>query len=187
MIGEQFGRLTVTEAAGVRNQKRLWRCMCACGSAVVVATGSLRSGNTQSCGCLKISKQTIHGGSKTRTYRIWQAMLNRCRQEQHAQYYGDLTVCDRWHDFSNFLADMGDAPPGLSIDREDNGLGYSPENCRWATQTEQTRNTRRRVEYEHQAQRKSLIEWSESLGIKHERLRGRLRRGWSFEDAIAAN
>jgi hypothetical protein len=185
MIGETFSRLTVVETAGVRNEKRMWKCRCECGSLVVVPTGSLRSGNSKSCGCLKIERQTKHGQWQTRTYHIWQAMLNRCRQEQHAYYYGDKTVCPRWRDFTNFIADMGEAPDGMSIDRIDNDGDYTPDNCRWATQTQQTRNTRRRKEYEFRGERHSLIEWAEKLGVTHELLRGRIRRGWRFEDAAA--
>lgn len=188
MIGERFTRLVVIERLGTtRSQKRLWRCRCDCGNDVSAATGSLRSGNTKSCGCLKLDQLTRHGQHETRTYRIWQAMLNRCRQDQFKKYYDKITICERWNEFANFLADMGPAPDGLSIDRKDNTRGYEPENCRWATQTEQVRNTRRRTEYEHNGQRRSLIEWAEELGISHERLRGRIRRGWRFEDAIARN
>jgi hypothetical protein len=83
-----------------------------------------------------------HGMSKTRTYLIWKAMLTRCRTKRYAKYYGDKPVCDRWHSFEAFLEDMGEAPPGLTLDREDNRLGYSPANCRWASWAAQAQNTR---------------------------------------------
>lgn len=184
MIGEVFGQLTVVSIGWVRNGKRLWRCSCACGAERLVPTGALRSGNTKSCGCMRESRFLSHGLSKTRTYRIWRAMLNRCRQAQYEKYYGSLTVCERWSAFENFLSDMGEAPEGLSIDRKDNNKGYAPDNCRWATQTQQVRNTRRRVEYEWNGERHSLIEWAEAKGIPFERLRGRIRYGWSIDDAL---
>ena len=187
MIGEKFARLTVVAERGIRNHKRMWECRCECGGVTVAATGQLRSGGTKSCGCLKRDIQTKHGMWKSRTYSIWNAMLNRCRQAQHKKYYADIGICERWRQFENFLTDMGEAPEGMSIDRIDNAKGYSPDNCRWATQRTQVRNTRRRTEYEYKGERKSLIEWAETLGMSFEMLRGRIRRGWSFHDAIRSD
>lgn len=189
MIGERFERLVVSARAGTRSAKRMWFCVCDCGLTVTVSTGDLRSGNSRSCGCLKREQSTTHGQHGSRTYAIWQAMHNRCRNPSHQAYpyYGGrgIAVCERWADFGNFIADMGGAPDGLTIDRIDNERGYEADNCRWATRKAQVRHTRRRTEYEHGGTRRSLIEWAETLGVSHELLRGRLRRGWSFEDAIA--
>lgn len=187
MAGDVFGRLTIDSFLEVRGRKRFWSCRCLCGNIIETSTGQLRSGKTRSCGCLKIDNQTKHGMYGTRTYRIWQAMLNRCRQDQYSKYYSNIKVCESWTKFENFLNDMGEAPPEKSIDRIDNSLGYFADNCRWATQKEQTRNTRRRKEYQHNGQSMSLIEWAEYLGVSHELLRGRIRRGWSFSDAITKN
>ncbi len=185
MTDERFGSLRVIKLIGSdKHSKRIWQCHCDCGNVVIVPTGDLRSGHTKSCGCLKVSRMRTHGMHNTRTYRIWRAMLNRSRQQQYAKYYSEISVCERWTRFEDFLEDMGDAPDGLSIDRIDNSLGYSPSNCRWATQKQQTRNTRRRKEYELNGKRMSLIEWSEHLGVSHELLRGRVRRGWRFQDAV---
>lgn len=187
LVGHRFGRLMVVAPDSVRNYKQMWRCQCDCGNFIRAATGQLRSGNSKSCGCLKQNLQTKHGQYRTRTYRIWQAMLNRCRQTQYEKYYGHLSVCERWKEFEHFLADMGHAPDTLTLDRIDNSKGYEPANCRWATPTIQARNTRRRKEYEFDGKHMSLIEWAEFLGVKHELLRGRIRRGWEFKDAIATN
>jgi hypothetical protein len=80
--------------------------------------------------------------SKTATYLVWKAMLTRCRTKRYAKYYGDKPVCDRWHSFEAFLEDMGEAPPGLTLDRKDNRLGYCPSNCHWTTPDVQLQNTR---------------------------------------------
>ena len=85
---------------------------------------------------------------KAPLYAVWSAMRQRCSNPRNKDYrhYGGrgITVCDRWAVFENFLADMGERPgPGYSIDRVDNDQGYFPENCRWATQSEQVRNSRR--------------------------------------------
>src|SRR5438876_10103127 len=85
-------------------------------------------------------------GKRTRTYRVWNNMIIRCKYPYADNYerYGGrgITVCKRWQTFANFLADMGVCPPGKTLDRLDNSRGYSPANCRWATALEQGANQR---------------------------------------------
>lgn len=149
LSGRKFGRLTVHSAAARSSTGKLaWACQCECGGRIVALGDNLRRGLTKSCGCLatESAKQrfTTHGLSKSNTYGIWRGMINRCHN--HAapayEYYGALgiSVCDRWHSFENFLSDMGECPPGMSIDRVNNSEGYSPQNCRWATMTVQAAN-----------------------------------------------
>lgn len=153
LAGKRFGRLVVASPAdGWRPGKTYWLCRCDCGANVVVISNSLRSGATQSCGCLQ--RESVartfqkHGqakaGKATRTYRIWQNMLTRCRNKNSAFWhrYGGrgISVCDRWNDFGKFLSDMGEAPTDKSIDRINNDGHYEPSNCRWATAKEQAAN-----------------------------------------------
>jgi len=115
-------------------------------------------GITKSCGCLKklAGKRnlTTHGLTNTRAHGIWRAAKSRCFNPNASNYrhYGGrgITMCDRWkNDFSAFFQDMGECPPGMSLERINHNGDYTPQNCRWATQAEQVRNTRRNVMIEH--------------------------------------
>lgn len=117
-------------------------------------------------------------------------MLERCGNPNNKNFsiYGGrgITVCDEWKDFSIFFADMGKAPSSKhSIDRIDNSLGYSPDNCRWATQKEQVANSRHPRMVEVLGETKSVTEWAEITGTTATVIRQRIHKlGWPAEDAV---
>jgi hypothetical protein len=189
ITGQKFGRLTVVGSAGyVPNGPRrtqAWDCACECGSSTVVRGSDLRGGHTRSCGCTRWS----HRRTDTPEYVTWRCMLRRCTNRKHEQWknYGGrgITVCERWRKFENFYADMGERPSRQhSIDRIDNSVGYSPENCRWALPREQSRNTRVNRLLTHDGETLTLTDWSKRKRIGDGTIRQRLRRGWSTERAL---
>ena len=162
MIGLRFGRLVVTAPAGrTKHGKPTWLCRCDCGSDHVVVGANLRSGNSQSCGCLQReeagARALTHGHAAgvgvSPTYQTWTGMIQRCTnpERKHWERYGGrgISVCTEWAaSFESFLADMGERPEGTSIDRIDGNGNYEPGNCRWATPAEQEANKARRPDFD---------------------------------------
>jgi hypothetical protein len=105
---------------------------------------------------------------------------------KNARDYRDrgISVCERWQSFENFLADMGERPPGKTIDRIDNDRGYEPGNCRWATPTEQQNNKRTNHRLAFNGETLTVCEWADRVGVNRMTLFGRLRTGWSVEKAL---
>jgi hypothetical protein len=130
-----------------------------------------------------------HGARRTRLYVIWTNMKARClnpRNPAYASYGGrGIEICKDWREsFIMFRRDMGEPSPGMEIDRIDNDKGYSPENCRWATCAEQSRNRRSARLLEINGTTKSMSEWAAETGISIGTVWSRLRLGWSAMDAV---
>jgi hypothetical protein len=196
--GERFGRWVVVgeaESVAYRNGQDVRKrvvCQCDCGIERVVHVLSLRAGRSTSCGCrrdenaLRTNTKHGHAAAMSPMYRRWQAIKSRCRNPNHSAYvrYGGrgVMVCDRWaDDFCAFLEDVmleiGDPPPGHSLDRIDNVRGYEPGNVRWATPKEQQRNMRTNRVIEIDGDVRTLAEWAEVSGNLGEVIRSRLARG----------
>jgi hypothetical protein len=121
-------------------------------------------------------------------YRAWRSMKQRCFNPKCRSYrdYGarGITVCERWLVFENFYADMGSRPADMSLERDRNSGNYEPGNCRWATRTEQQRNTRQNKLLTYAGETHCTAEWALRTGIAHNTIYARLKRGWSHERAL---
>lgn len=154
----RYGRLValkITDEKSKRGEGRKWVCVCDCGNHKVIRMSDLRSGKTKSCGCLekenltKISLKNAHGQTKTRLHNIWIGMKNRCnnKNNQAYKYYGGrgISVCDEWNrSYQTFhiWAINNGYNKNLTIDRIDVDGNYQPNNCKWSTRKEQSRNRR---------------------------------------------
>ncbi len=157
LTGQRFGRLVVIKRFGISPKREAaWECLCDCGKTIISCSWNLRSGNTNSCGCLNSDEArkrfTTHNMSSSRLYVVWSAMKQRCYNPSHRAYkrYGGrgISVCDEWlHDFQAFYDwaiangyDENAAFQQCTIDRIDNDKGYTPDNCRWVDVKTQNNN-----------------------------------------------
>lgn len=196
--GTRFARLVVIESMPPKDlgHKREFyvKCLCDCGNTIVTLERSVRHGATRSCGCLdlelKIKRSTKHGMHNSKEYGVWEEIIQRCTNPMNSAWknYGGrgIAVCDAWRSFERFNADMGPRPPGrYTIERIDNSKGYSPDNCKWATEAEQKRNTRRNVVSTLFGYTGCLIDICAKFGLRYQMTAKRLKRGWTIEQCAA--
>jgi hypothetical protein len=201
LTGQRFGRWAVVSFFSSPKSTVHWTCCCDCGTVRVVTNQSLLNGRSQSCGCLAFELAVVrslkHGqagvtGKRSRAYTIWAGMLARAHFGNHPSYFTHyaprgIGVAEEWLKFDRFYADMGAPPEGTELDRRDNDLGYSKNNCRWATRSEQMRNTRgtRRVIVNGTV--KNIPDLCDELGVNRAALRNRAwRLGGSYAKALDA-
>lgn len=194
LTGMAFGRLMALKQIGRDKSGQLWQVQCVCGAVKTVQRCAIVSGATVSCGCFNLEKtqrqglaNVTHGLSSTRTFGVWRGMKARCADKNDSRYGGrGIVVCERWADsFVDFLADMGEAPDGMSIDRFPNNDGnYEPSNCRWATVEEQANNKRNSRYIAFDGKNMTVAQWADFLDIKPGTLRWRLEKGWSILEAF---
>lgn len=197
LTGKKFGRLTVVERAGERNNGAVnWLCKCSCGGEIIVEGTQLRRSKTVSCGCYRKEKISIanktHGLSKNKLYRKWGHIKERCYYEHNISYrhYGanHISMCPEWKNdfesFYNWSIDNG-YEDGLTIERIDNSKGYSPDNCRWATVEEQNNNKGNVRMVTYQGKTQSIAKWSKELGFNYGTLNSRIvKYKWDVEKAL---
>ena len=202
--GEVFERLTVIGQADPKLKKdgyKIYRvsCRCSCGNDVIVYESKLRYGSTRSCGCLQAEislknlpkgthGRTRRGRPRDRTYACWVSMKGRCtnpKSENFHQYGGrGIKVCERWQKFENFLADMGEVPPGLTLDRVRSDGNYEPGNCRWADWDVQENNRRDNRRVVIKGVNLTVAQASRQLGISQSTINKlAVRRGISYQEA----
>lgn len=181
-VGQRSGLLTVIS---VDRDNETWvNCVCDCGGSRRLRAQVFKRQSNPSCGCLtKASEYT-----NSPTYHSWAGMKQRCLNTNHDAYsnYGGrgISVCDRWLDFENFLADMGERPDGMELDRIDNDLNYEPGNCRWSTRIDNIMNRRCTRHLTVNGITQTWIEWAGQAGISRGALKQRLKRGWTPEQAV---
>lgn len=191
MTGQRVGALTVLRKAGNRKSgAAIWECLCVCGKTIQTPGVTLRRGQV-SCGCVgdaETGKRSAvqsrrHGMHGTRVYKIWGSMRDRCADKKNRKYGGKgITVCAAWAKFEKFYswATSAGYTDDLSIDRINNSLGYSPDNCRWVPIHQQSAN-RRNV-----AKAPDGTPWTHIArknGIKGQTYHSRIHMGWTHERA----
>jgi AraC-like DNA-binding protein len=204
LIGRRFDRLKVLSYAGKQNRRPMWNCVCDCGTACVRNGENLQAFRSRgkvtqgvrSCGCWNTefnrARLGTHLKRKTRAYVRWKSMHYRCDNPNNPAWrrYGGrgITVCSRWcgpEGFAHFFEDMGECPPGLSLERRENSKGYAPDNCYWATSTQQSRNRACITQVEWQGQTLTLPALAERFGLSRRLLYRRVvTNGWPLGLAL---
>lgn len=197
-IGKVFGEVTIIEFVKMINRSSIYLGKCSCGNIKEFYLGNLKRGKSTSCGCLssklKSERSKIHGDTRTRLYRIWTNMKSRCLNANTLSYqtYGKvgITMCDDWANSYETFRDWAHAngyQNHLTIDRIDNAGGYEPNNCRWATSTEQVRNRDYTWNITIDGITKSAKEWCIDFGVNYKTAHTRKSRGWDDVAAVTIN
>jgi len=188
--GFRFGSLTVLQLGEKQRPMNgaWWLCLCDCGTQKNIPATDMVQGKINSCGCEHSERigraKATHGKSKSRTYKLWMAMRNRCDRINQDYSCRGIVYDERWKSFENFLEDMGEAPEGLSLDRIDCNGNYHKANCRWATREQQANNTRANIFIEWDGKRQTRSQWEKELGMRPTTLRTRIKAGWPMERAM---
>lgn len=174
-----------------KNSRPFAECLCFCGKEFSTRLHYITSGHTKSCGCLLgRNGSKTHGMTYSREYSIWSNMKDRCLNPRNKHYknYGGrgIAICERWkNSFENFYSDMGNKPPGMSLERKDNELGYSPDNCIWANWKDQCNNRRSNVLINIEGQEYNIQQLADKTGIAYSCLWSRYKKGKRGDQLIA--
>jgi len=188
---KQFNKLVVIKYINKnKNGGSRWLCKCECGRQVTVNGSDLKTGNTKSCGCLRIKHGHTINDSTSQAYYAWSHIKQRCCNKKDKSYpsYGGrgIIICETWMEFENFLKDMGEPPSKKhSIDRINNDNGYYKSNCRWATRKQQQGNMRSNHMVTFSNKTQCLAAWANEIGISQKTLWHRLvTLKWSTKKAL---
>jgi hypothetical protein len=198
ITGNRYGMLVVEKFAYSKNRKSYWKVKCDCGNEKIVYGGSLKNGDTQSCGCLgkrhRIESIIRHGKTGTAIYRTWVNMKARCNIKSSSRYscYGarGITVCEEWNNsFEAFYNYVSQLPhfneEGYTLDRINVNSNYEPDNIRWATKKDQMNNYRRNHLITYNGKTQTLGQWADELNINRGTLLSRLNNAhWSIERSL---
>ena len=195
MVGQKFGRLTAIELLDKGKRGYHYLFACDCGNTKNICGSLVRTGKTLSCGCLRsettAKKNFVHGLVHTGAYQSWLAMKTRCTNPNQSAYkrYGGRGIGfdPSWKLFENFVADMGERPVGMTLERIDNSKGYCKSNCKWATSAEQSRNTRQNVMITHNGKTMCMTDWAKETGIPYPTIQDRVKRGLVAEQILGEN
>jgi len=197
LTGRKFRLLMVIKYVGRdKNRNSLWLCHCECGKETITCSAYLKNGDTKSCGCLNskttVARNTTHNLYGTPEHRNWTAMIARCENPNVKVFhnYGGrgIRVCERWRtSFAAFYQDMGLRPTAQhTVDRfPDPDGNYEPDNCRWATRAEQSRNQKRNRLLTFNGKVRCLQDWATLSGISAASISKRLKKGWTVEQALS--
>lgn len=190
-IGDRYGRLLIQAIGKIPGTYRYKAvCLCDCGNIVAPSIDAMRRGAATSCGCAHRDAVTKHGRWSHPLYKILKAMKERCYKTTDKRYpdYGGrgITVCERWHDIENFIADMWPSYfEGATIERENVNGNYEPGNCSWVTAAAQQSNKRSNIELTHNGKTQCLAHWAEEVGLTYGTLWDRIKvQKWSAERAL---
>lgn len=156
ITGQRFGRLIVLAQYGRNRWGSIqWQCLCECGNEAIILSQCLRRGWSRSCGCIAKNRirnlRLSHGKSKTKTYRIWKAINERCNNPNNKsyKYYGGRGIKSLYNSVSSMIADIGEQPSGYTIHRLNNDGHYEPGNCNWISRSEHAKLTNSRRPRRH--------------------------------------
>jgi hypothetical protein len=194
LTGQKIGMLTVLGRAPSLKGASTWTCQCDCGVVKRIRGQYLRNGDAVSCGCYVKTLRKTHGrrvnkeGRRDRTYTTFMSMKGRVLNPSNPAYhnYGGrgIKICRQWMEggFLQFLSDMGERPPGASLDRVDPNGDYCPENCKWSTLVEQAQNRRNSKLLSSEGRIQTFAAWAKELNLSRYMLDKKLQNGMTLQE-----
>ena len=189
LTSKTYGKWTVLNETDKVNGQRMWSCKCTCGKVCTINHGNLTQRRSKSC--LNCRKTHFNHGlaDKHILYSTWKSMNSRCNNPNVKHYYRyggrGIKVCEKWKNFKVFIDDMFPTyQAGKTLDRVDNDKGYSKENCKWSTISEQNNNQAKCLKLEYNGNIYTEAELARYTGVSRTTIQTRRRKGASVEEMI---